>query len=93
MYKAISKAMAAALIPVCTMCFAADEATTTYGTGTHSFSLATGSPGELGLLKVLAEDFAVRADARRVWIKAGTGQSLELLKAKKVDMVMVHAPV
>ena len=92
MYKAISKAMAAALIPVCTMCFAADEATTTYGTGTHSFSLATGSPGELGLLKVLAEDFAVRADARMVWIKAGTGQSLELLKAKKVDMVMVHAP-
>ena len=92
MYKAISKAMAAALIPVCTMCFAADDATTTYGTGTHSFSLATGSPGELGLLKVLAEDFAVRADARMVWIKAGTGQSLELLKAKKVDMVMVHAP-
>ena len=92
MYKAILKTMAITLIPICSVCFAADEAGTTYGTGTHSFSLATGSPGELGLLKVLAEDFARRADARMVWIKAGTGQSLDLLKAKKVDMVMVHAP-
>jgi tungstate transport system substrate-binding protein len=91
-HKVISKTLAATLIPLCTVCFAADEATTTFGTGAHSFSLATGSPGELGLLKVLAEDFAVRADARMVWIKAGTGQSLDLLKARKVDMVMVHAP-
>jgi len=27
-----------------------------------------------------------------VWIKAGSGKSLQLLKDKKVDMIMVHAP-
>ena len=63
-----------------------------YGSGTHSFSLATGSPGELGLLQRLAEAFALRADARMVWVKAGTGVSLDLLRDKKVDMAMVHAP-
>ena len=26
------------------------------------------------------------------WIKAGSGESLKLLKDKKVDMIMVHAP-
>jgi len=71
---------------------AADEAGATYGQGSHRFSLATGSPGELGLLKVLAEEFARRADASMTWVKAGTGQSLKLLQEKKVDMVMVHAP-
>ena len=35
---------------------AADDAGATYGDGKNSFALATGSPGELGLLKVLAED-------------------------------------
>lgn len=71
---------------------AADLDKTTYGTGSNRFSLATGSPGELGLLKVLAEKFAVANDAQMLWIKAGTGQSLNLLRDKQVDMVMVHAP-
>lgn len=92
MRKVILKALATTLVPLCAVCFAADDAGTTYGTGSNSFSLATGSPGELGLLKVLGEDFARRENARLVWVKAGTGQSLDLLKAKKVDMVMVHAP-
>jgi len=64
----------------------------TYGSGKNRFSLATGSPGELGLLKVLAEEFGKEADATMVWVKAGTGKSLSLLKDKKVDMAMVHAP-
>lgn len=71
---------------------AADEGGTVYGSGQHGFSLATGSPGELDLLKTLAEAFARQADARMVWIKAGSGQSLNLLRDRKVDMVMVHAP-
>lgn len=71
---------------------AADEGGTVYGSGQHGFSLATGSPGDLGLLKTLAEAFARQADARMVWIKAGSGQSLNLLRDRKVDMVMVHAP-
>ena len=70
----------------------ADEAGATYGGGKNLFSLATGSPGELGLLKLLAEDFARKADAQMKWVKAGTGASLKLLQEKKVDMVMVHAP-
>jgi tungstate transport system substrate-binding protein len=71
---------------------AADEGGATYGSGKNVFALATGSPGELGLLKLLAEDFARRADAQMIWVKAGTGASLKLLQEKKVDMVMVHAP-
>jgi tungstate transport system substrate-binding protein len=56
------------------------------------FSLATGSPGELGLLKKLAEEFAEKTNTRVNWVKAGTGESLRLLRDRKVDMVMVHAP-
>ena len=64
----------------------------TYGAGKAGFSLATGSPGELGLLKVLGEAFGEKADATLCWVKAGSGESLQLLKEKKVDMIMVHAP-
>ncbi len=72
--------------------FAADDAGATYGAGHSVFSLATGSPGELGLLKLLAETYADEANAQMKWVKAGTGASLKLLQDKKVDMVMVHAP-
>ena len=68
------------------------EVTETYGSGPKVFTLATGSPGELGLLKLLGEAFAAKHGATLKWVKAGTGESLDLLKAKKVDMVMVHAP-
>jgi len=72
--------------------FAGGECTEVYGTGTHAFSLATGSPGELGMLKEIAEVFNLKNDTRLCWQKAGSGKSLQLLKEKKVDMVMVHAP-
>jgi tungstate transport system substrate-binding protein len=72
--------------------FAGDECTAVYGTGTHTFSLATGSPGELGMLKAIAEVFNPKNDTSLCWQKAGSGKSLQLLKEKKVDMVMVHAP-
>jgi len=71
---------------------AADECTAVYGDGTHAFGLATGSPGELGMLKSIADVFNPKFDTRLCWRKAGSGKSLQLLKAKKVDMVMVHAP-
>jgi tungstate transport system substrate-binding protein len=64
----------------------------TYGSGTHAFILAAGSPGELGLIAALAGEFARRADARATWIKAGTGESLRLLRERRVDMALVHAP-
>jgi tungstate transport system substrate-binding protein len=63
-----------------------------YGSGSRELVLATGSPGELGLLKTLAETFADKAQTRVLWYKAGSGQSLDLLHRKEVDVVMVHAP-
>lgn len=63
-----------------------------YGTGPNRFSLATGSPGELGLLKALGEAFSLGANTTLLWKKAGSGESLKALKDKSVDMIMVHAP-
>lgn len=75
-----------------TSILSAAECNAVYGRGKHEFRLATGSPGELGLLNMLADNFNKANNARLCWIKAGSGKSLELLKAKEVDMVMVHAP-
>ena len=72
--------------------FAGEECAAVYGTGTQVFSLATGSPGELGLLEVVADVFNSKYGTSLCWQKAGSGKSLQLLKQKKVDMVMVHAP-
>jgi len=66
--------------------------TEVYGDSDKQFSLATGSPGELGLLKVLADEFNKAHGTSMCWKKAGSGASLKLLKGKEVDMVMVHAP-
>ena len=63
-----------------------------WGNGSRVFSLATGSPGELGLLEVLAKDFAASHDATFQWFKAGSGQAMKLLQERKVDMVLAHAP-
>lgn len=92
MHRILTRALLPALLAVVPLAGAQQDAGATYGQGSHRFVLATGSPGELGLLKVLGEEFSRRADAQMVWVKAGTGQSLELLRARKVDMVMVHAP-
>ncbi len=66
--------------------------TESYGQGTQQFSLATGSPGELGLLKALAAAFTPETNTTLVWQKAGSGESLKMLQGKEVDMIMVHAP-
>lgn len=64
----------------------------TYGTGTEKLLLATGSPGELGLVKALADEFSKKNNVTVYWKKAGTGDALNLLKNKSVDMIMVHGP-
>ena len=64
----------------------------TYGDGGLTFTLATGSPGELGLLEELADAFNAENDTSMCWVKAGSGKSLKLLNGKDVDLVMVHAP-
>jgi tungstate transport system substrate-binding protein len=70
----------------------AKECKAVYGQSEKQFRLATGSPGELGLLEVLAEAFNAGHGTSMCWKKAGSGASLKLLKQKKVDMCMVHAP-
>ena len=80
------------LLSVATFALAGDECKAVYGNGPHEFTLATGSPGELGLLEELAAAFNRKYDATVCWKKAGSGKSLRLLKAKEADMVMVHAP-
>lgn len=63
-----------------------------YGDAGPVLRLATGSPGELGLIEALALAFLAQETVRVAWYKAGSGQALDLLKAGQVDMVMVHAP-
>jgi len=63
-----------------------------YGSGSGKLVLATGSPGELGLVKVLAESFSRKNNVTVCWVKAGTGEAMNMLKNKSVDMIMVHAP-
>jgi tungstate transport system substrate-binding protein len=72
--------------------FAQGACTAIYGTGSATVRLATGSPGELGLVEVLADAFNKSHDSQLCWKKAGSGASLKQLKAKQVDLVMVHAP-
>ena len=70
----------------------ADDCKAVYGDRDLKIRLATGSPGELGLLEELANAFNGKHNSSMCWIKAGSGKSLQLLKEKKVDIVMVHAP-
>lgn len=62
-----------------------------YGNGSKQLVVATGSPGELGLLKVLSEEFSRANDVRVLWREAGSGESFQLLHDKQADVVMVHA--
>ncbi len=63
-----------------------------YGSGRRLLTLATGSPGELGLLSALADVFAPRENLTLCWIKAGSGDALNVLRNGKADLIMVHAP-
>jgi tungstate transport system substrate-binding protein len=63
-----------------------------YGTGEAAVTVATGSPGVLGLLKALAAPFCQANSCRIRWTKKGSGASLSALRNGEVDMIMVHAP-
>lgn len=80
------------LFTVCSVAVAEEQYAGVYGNGSQKFSLATGSPGELGLLEALAAAYTPKTDTTLQWKKAGSGASLKLLKGKKVDVIMVHAP-
>jgi tungstate transport system substrate-binding protein len=91
------KALASIIVAALMFCagalaFASDQCTELYGDSAKKFTLATGSPGELGLLKVLADTFNKANGTSLCWKKAGSGQALKMLKDKQVDMIMVHAP-
>jgi len=80
------------LLFVATFAVAGDDCKAVYGNGPDKFTLATGSPGELGLLEELTTNFNKKHNTTMCWKMAGSGKSLKLLKAKKVDIIMVHAP-
>jgi tungstate transport system substrate-binding protein len=63
-----------------------------YGVSGPVLRLATGSPGELGLVRELAARFGDEEPIRLEWYKAGSGAALELLKRGQADLIMVHAP-
>lgn len=79
-------------LAICGGAMAQAECTARYGNTDKVFRLATGSPGELGLLEALANGFNEKKGTTLCWIKAGSGESLKLLKEKQVDIVLVHAP-
>ena len=59
---------------------AQEKCAATYGSGMNKLSLATGSPGELGLLKVLGETFGKESDTARrrpASLHRATGISLQ----------------
>ena len=70
----------------------AEQYDAAYGTGKCVLTVATGSPGELGLLEALAQAFNKRHNATIRLKKAGSGMALRLLHDKKVDVALVHAP-
>jgi len=70
----------------------AKECKAVYGDSDQTLRIATGSPGELGLLEVLADAFNAAHQSAVCWKKAGSGASLKLLKEREVDLAMVHAP-
>jgi len=67
-----------------------DAPAAVYGKGSKQLVVATGSPGELGLLKALSEEFARENDARVLWREAGSGESLQLLRDGQADVAMTH---
>jgi len=80
------------LAPAMALPGAEDQPTAVYGRGAHALAVATGSPGELGLLEALAEPFSKAHDTIVHWYKAGSGESLALLKERQVDVALVHSP-
>ena len=62
-----------ALAPVDANC--AGDCEARYGTGRRPLTLATGSPGELGLLSALADVFAPREDASSDGTGTGKGST------------------
>lgn len=85
-------ALSYVLLIMATDAAALDNCNAVYGKGENRLYVAGGSPGELGLLKAVAETFNQKNDTTICWVKAGSGESLELLKQKKADVAIVHAP-
>jgi tungstate transport system substrate-binding protein len=70
----------------------ASEFQAVYGTGPTKLIVATGSPGEVGLLEALAQEFNNDHPTTVCWRQTGSGESLELLKNRQADVAMVHTP-
>jgi tungstate transport system substrate-binding protein len=71
---------------------AGDKCRPLCNSGGLRLAIATGSPGELGLLADLAAVFCQKHEAALCWRKAGSGASLRLLQQGAVEVALVHAP-
>ncbi len=94
-----TRAFARQLVLLCLAVFACSGAKAgervpdaSWGNGPATFSIATGSFGETGMLERLASEFVDENKARLDWYKAGSGAALEMLHRGDVDMVLVHDP-
>ncbi len=85
-------AMTLGLLIAASTAFAGQSCDEAYGHGSKEFSVAAGSPGEIGLIEALAKVFAADNDARVCWRDADSHQALKALREKTVDMVMTTAP-
>jgi tungstate transport system substrate-binding protein len=68
------------------------KCTQVIGQGSQTVTLATGSPGELGLLQVLGEAFSKQSGVSLCWVKAGSGEAMRLLQKKDVEVIIAHDP-
>ena len=68
------------------------ELSTLIEKGENVVRLATGSPYELGLIDALTKPFEEKNGCNVEVTKAGSGKALDLARAGKVDLVIVHAP-
>lgn len=66
--------------------------TAVYGHSGPVIRLATGSPGDLGLVQKLAANYKYEHQVQIEWYRAGSGKALNMLREGQVDLVLVHAP-
>ena len=60
----------------------ADSSVAIYGRGTHKITVATGSPGEVGLLEALANAFNRTHDSTVCWHRAGSREIAGIVAAE-----------
>jgi len=72
--------------------YAQQTCTESYGKGPQHVQPGDRQPGRAGAAEGTGRGVRQETQHHAVLGQAGTGESMQLLKDKKVDMIMVHAP-